>query len=57
MLKTLIKNAGLLIILIGVIILALVVFAGTQTNASLALSLVLVVLGLIAHIFINRMVD
>lgn len=57
MLKTLLKNAGLLIILIGVVILALVVFAGTQTNASLALSLVLVVLGLIAHIFINRMVD
>lgn len=57
MLKTILKNAGLLIILIGVIILALVVFAGTQTNASLALSLVLVVLGLIAHIFINRMVD
>ena len=57
MLKTLLKNAGLLIILIGVIILALVVFAGTQTNSSLALSLVLVVLGLIAHIFINRMVE
>jgi hypothetical protein len=57
MLKTLLKNAGLLIILIGVIILSLVVFAGTQTNASLALSLVFVVLGLIAHIIINRMVD
>ena len=57
MLKTLLKNAGLLIILIGVIILGLVVFAGTQTNTSLALSLVLVALGLIAHIFINRMVD
>ena len=57
MLKTLLKNAGLLIILIGVIILGLVVFTGTQTNASLALSLVLVALGLIGHIIINRMVD
>jgi hypothetical protein len=57
MLKTLLKNAGLLVILVGVIILGLVVFTGTQTNASLALSLVLVTLGLIAHIFINRMVD
>jgi uncharacterized protein (DUF983 family) len=57
MIKTLLKNAGLLIILIGVIILGLVVFTGTQTNASLALSLVLVTLGLIGHIIINRMVD
>ena len=57
MLKTLLKNAGLLIMLIGVIILALVVFLGTQTNASLALSLVLVALGLISHIIINRKVE
>ena len=57
MVKTLLKNAGLLIILIGVIILALVVFAGTQTNASLALSLVLIVVGLLAHIVIGRMVE
>jgi hypothetical protein len=57
MLKTLLKNAGLLIILVGVIILSLVVFMGTQTNTSLGLSLVLIVLGLLAHIFINRKVD
>lgn len=57
MLKTLLKNAGLLIILIGVVILGIVVFAGTQTNASLALSLVLVVLGLLAHIVISRTVE
>ena len=57
MLQTLLKNAGLLIILIGVIILGIVVFAGTQTNASLALSLVLVVVGLLAHIFISRKVE
>jgi len=57
MIKTLLKNAGLLVILIGVVILSLVVFTGTQTNASLALSLVLVVLGLLAHIIINRVVD
>jgi len=57
MVKTLLKNAGLLIILIGVIILGIVVFAGTQTNASLALSLILIVLGLIAHIVISQMVE
>jgi hypothetical protein len=57
MVKTLLKNAGLLIILIGVIILALVVFAGTQTNASLALSLVLIVVGLLAHIVLGKMLE
>lgn len=57
MLTTLLKNAGLLIILIGVIILGVVVFTGSQTNANLALSLVLVVLGLLAHIFIGKLVE
>jgi len=57
MLGTLLKNAGLLIILIGVIILGLVVFAGTQTNTNLGISLVLIVAGLIAHIVINKVVD
>jgi hypothetical protein len=57
MLKTLLKNAGLLVILIGVVILAIVVFAGTQTNTTLGLSLVLVVLGLISHIIINQKVE
>ena len=57
MLKTLLKNAGLLIILIGVIILGIVVFAGSQTNASLALSLVLIIVGLIGHIVIGKMLE
>ena len=39
------------------LVLSLVVFTGNQTNASLGLSLVLVVLGLISHIIINRLVD
>jgi len=57
MLGTLLKNAGLLIILIGVIILGIVVFAGFQTNASLALSLVLIIVGLIGHIVIGKMLE
>jgi len=57
MLKTLLSNAGLLIILIGVIVLGAVVFTGSQTNANLTLSLVLVVAGLIAHIVIHKMLD
>jgi hypothetical protein len=57
MLKELLKNAGLLVILAGVIILGVVVFSGSQTNAYLSLSLVLVIVGLLGHILINKMVD
>lgn len=57
MLKTLLNNAGLLIILIGVIILSIVVFTGSQTNANLTTSLVLIVAGLISHIVIQKLVD
>jgi uncharacterized protein YjeT (DUF2065 family) len=57
MLKDLLKNAGLIVILAGVIILGIVVFKGVQTNSTLAVSLVLVIVGLLAHIVINKIVD
>lgn len=57
MLKDLLKNAGLLVILAGVIVLGIVVFTKVQTNAYLSLSLGLVIGGLLAHIVINKMVD
>jgi len=57
MLKDLLKNAGLLVILIGVIILGVVVFTKVQTNSQLGLSLALIIGGLLAHIVINKMVD
>lgn len=55
--KDLLKNAGLIVILIGVIILGVVVFTKVQTNSYLGLSLGLIVGGLLAHIMINRYVD
>ena len=55
--KDLLKNAGLIVILIGVIILGVVVFTKVQTNSYLGLSLGLIVGGLLAHILINRYVD
>jgi hypothetical protein len=57
MLKDLLKNLGLLIILVGVIILGVIVFTGVQTNTTLGLSLGLIIVGLLSHIFINRFVD
>jgi hypothetical protein len=57
MAKELLKNAGLLVILAGVIILGVVVFTKVQTNAHLSISLVLVVVGLIGHVLINKYVE
>ena len=57
MLKELLKNAGLIVILAGVIVLGISVFTKVQTNSHLGLSLFLIVGGLIAHIVINKMVD
>ena len=57
MLKDLLKNAGLFVILIGVIILGVVVFAKVQTNSFLGLSLILIVGGLLAHIVIGKYVE
>ena len=57
MLKELLKNAGLLIIMIGVIFLGVVVFTGVQTNNFMGLSLGLIIGGLIAHIVISKLID
>lgn len=57
MLKELLKNAGLLVILAGVIVLGIAVFTEVQTNSNLGLSLGLVIGGLLIHIAINKMVD
>ncbi len=57
MLKELLKNAGLLIILAGVIVLGISVFTKVQTNSHLSLSLGLIVGGLIAHVVIGKLVD
>jgi hypothetical protein len=57
MLKDLLKNAGLLVILAGVIVLGISVFTKVQTNAHLSLSLGLIVGGLLAHIVISKIVE
>jgi len=55
--KELLKNLGLIIILIGAIFLGIVVFTKAQTNAFLAISIFLIAGGLLAHIIINKYVD
>jgi uncharacterized protein YjeT (DUF2065 family) len=55
--KDILKNLGLILIIIGVVILSIVVFRETQSNGVLATSLILVVGGLFAHIFLNKYLD
>ena len=57
MVKELLKNSGLLVILAGVIVLGVSVFAKVQTNSNLSIALLLVIGGLIGHIVVNKMVD
>jgi len=55
--KELVKNLGLILILIGVILLAVFVFMQANTNARMLVSLILIVVGFIAHIVINKFVN
>ena len=53
--KDLLKNLGLILILVGVVILIACSFTGNvNDNTILGLSIVLVVLGLISYIVINK---
>ena len=52
--KQILRNLGLLVILIGVVFLSIVVFNQTQTNAKLMVSLVLIIVGFLGHIVLNR---
>lgn len=53
--KGLLKNLGLILILIGVVILLICSFTGNvNNNAILGSSIVLVVLGLVSYIVINK---
>ena len=55
--KELLKNIGLILILLGVVILSIAVFKETQTNVKLTISLILVVVGLLGHILLNKYID
>jgi hypothetical protein len=55
--KDILKNLGLIFIIIGVIVLSVAVFRETQTNTILVISLILIVGGLFGHIFLNKYID
>lgn len=55
--KELIKYAGIILVLAGAAILAIPQFMGCMTNALLGSGLITIIIGIIAHIVINRKMD
>lgn len=55
--KELLKSLGLLSILAGVVVLSIAVFFEIQTNTKLAVSLILIIIGLIGHIILNKYIE
>lgn len=53
----LLKNLGVIVLLIGVVVLAIPAFLGKTTNAILLTGTILVVGGYIAHIFLNKKIQ
>lgn len=52
--KELLKYLGVIIAIIGVAILAIPQFMGTTTNATLMTGLVVIILGIVSFILINK---
>jgi hypothetical protein len=55
--KSFLKNLGIFVILIGVIILALTSFNGTTSNTPLAISGGFIVVGLILQVVMGRYIE
>lgn len=52
--NTLMKSLGIVILLIGVGILVFTAFTGLRSNAALAAGLIAIIVGFLAHIFLNK---
>jgi len=52
--KGFLKYLGILIVLIGVLLLIIPAFLNTTSNLNLAIAAVMMVVGLIAHIILNK---
>lgn len=50
----LMKNLGVIVLLIGVVILAVPAMTGGLTNAVLMTGLIVIVVGYLSHIFLNK---
>lgn len=57
MIKELLKNLGLIIMMIGVLLLIFTIGKGIHQNAVLGASAVLILAGMITHVLISRFVE
>jgi hypothetical protein len=55
--KGLIKNLGVIILLIGVVVLAVPAFQGIKSNMILTIGIALVIGGYLGHIVINKRIE
>lgn len=55
--SAILKYLGVLILIIGVAILAIPSLTGGQSNTLLAVGLVVIIIGYMAHIFLNKKVE
>ncbi len=55
--RELIKNIGVIVLLIGVVVLAVPAFTGSVTNSILMTGLALIIIGYLSHIVINKRVE
>lgn len=55
--KTLFKNLGPILILIGVILLSIYFFTNSSSNTYLASAGIIMIVGFLSHILINRKVQ
>lgn len=55
--SAIVKNLGVIILLIGVIILAVPAITGGMSNTILVIGLAVIILGYLGHIFLNKKVD
>lgn len=55
--KALLKNLGIILVLIAVVVLAVPAFSGTTSNLSIGIAAILLVVGVVSHIFINKKID
>ena len=52
--NTLLKNLGVIILLIGVVVISIPTLTETPSNAYLGFGFFIVILGFVAHIFLNK---
>ena len=55
--KEFLKNGGIIVAIIGIIILGIAQFSGSNNNLLLGISAILIVIGFFSYILVNKMIE